>query len=91
MRTDVDALVANGGCTDIVRESALKADSGQKNPLPNRGPEPASILRLAFQSDAVPTELSPPLTAVAGTRMQTCVGSWTLSKEMANAIERCTH
>ena len=29
----------------------------EKNLLPHRGLEPASVLRLAFQSDAVPTEL----------------------------------
>ena len=50
--------IATGGCT----ESALKVDSGtEKNPLPYRGLEPASVLRLASQSDALPTELSPPL------------------------------
>ena len=30
----------------------------EKNPLPHLGFEPASVLRLAFQSDALPTELS---------------------------------
>ena len=51
-------VVATGGCT----ESALKVDSGtEKNPLSHRGLEPASVLRLASQSDALPTELSPPL------------------------------
>ena len=34
----------------------------KKNPLPHRGLEPASVLRgLAFQSDALPAELLPPL------------------------------
>ena len=33
----------------------------EKNPLPHLGLEPASVLRLAFQLDALPTELSPPL------------------------------
>ena len=32
-----------------------------KNHLPHRGLEPSSVLRLAFQSDALPTELSTPL------------------------------
>ena len=41
-----------------VRESGLEADSRTKNPLPHRGLEPASLLRLSFRSDAVPTELS---------------------------------
>ena len=48
---------AHGSCTDTVRESALKIDSGRrKKTLPLLGPEPASVLRLAFQSDALPTE-----------------------------------
>ena len=51
--------IAHGGCTDNVRESALKFDSG-KNCLPHPGLEPASVPRLPFQSDALPTELSPP-------------------------------
>ena len=50
---------AHGGCTDTVRESALEVD-WEKNPLPHRGLEPASVLRLAFQSDAVPAELPRP-------------------------------
>ena len=51
---------AHGGCTDTVRvctESRL----WEKKFLPRQGLEPASVLRLAFQSDAVSTELSPPL------------------------------
>ena len=49
-----------GGCTDTVRESALEAD-WEKNPLPHRGLESVSIMRLAFQSDALPNWLLPPL------------------------------
>ena len=50
--------VAHGGCTDTVRESALKADSGRKSLVVSyRGIEPASVLRLAFWSDALPAEL----------------------------------
>ena len=49
-----------GGCTDTVRESALEVD-WERNPLPHWGLEPASVLRLAFQSDALPAELSRPL------------------------------
>ena len=40
VRTDGDAsdcTIAHGGCTDTVRQSALKVDSGRKNPLPHRG------------------------------------------------------
>ena len=41
-------VIAHGGCTDTVRESALEVDSGgEKNPLPHLGLEPASVLRLA--------------------------------------------
>ena len=46
------------GGADTVTEPALEVDSGrEKNPLPHRGLEPASVLRLVFQSDALPTEL----------------------------------
>ena len=47
------------GCTDTVRVSTGRLC--EKNPLPHLGLEPASVLHLAFRSDAVPTELSPPL------------------------------
>ena len=50
--------IAHGGCTDTVRESALKAD-WEKNTLPYRGIVPASALRLAFEADSLPTELFP--------------------------------
>ena len=49
-------------CTNVVGESALIVDAGRKNLLPHMGLEPMSALCLAFQSDAVPTELSRPLT-----------------------------
>ena len=49
--------IAHGGCTDTVRQSALEVDSGRK--IPCRGLEPVSVLRLAFHSDALPTELAP--------------------------------
>ena len=45
------------GCTETaVRESALKVD-WETNRLPHQGIEPASVLRLAFRSDALPIEL----------------------------------
>ena len=50
---------AHWGCTDTVREFTLEAD-WEKNPLPRLGFEPESVLRLAFQSDALPTELFRP-------------------------------
>ena len=48
--------VAHRGCADSVTEV-----DWEKNPSLHRGLEPASVLRLAFQSDALPAELSPPL------------------------------
>ena len=56
--TDVVACDSHGGCTNTARESELNW-LWEKNPLPHWGLEPASVLRLAFQSDALPTELSP--------------------------------
>ena len=52
----------HGSCTDTVREFAMKADAGEKgkkNTLPHLGLEPASVLCLAFQSDALATEVFP--------------------------------
>ena len=43
------SAIAHRGCTDTVREPPLEVDSGEKNPLPHRGLEPASVLRLAYQ------------------------------------------
>ena len=70
VHTDVDALDCTqglyrhpktvfGGCTDILRQSLVAADSGSKNPLPHQGLKPASVLHLAFQSEYLPPELSP--------------------------------
>ena len=36
--------------------------------MPDRGLEPASVLRLAFESAALPTKLSPPLKVINLTR-----------------------
>ena len=55
MRTDVNAGDCTRGCTDTVRESALKGD-WKRNPLPHRGIEPASA---TCRSDALSTELHP--------------------------------
>ena len=49
-------VIAHGGCTDTAREFAPKGDSGEKNPLPHQGIEPASA---ACRSDTLPTELHP--------------------------------
>ena len=58
MRTNVDECKCTRGCTDTERESELKGESGRKNPLQQRGIEPASA---ACRSDALPTELHPHL------------------------------
>ena len=44
--------IAHGDCTDSVTESALEVDSGRKILC-----HTVSVLRLAFQLDALPTEL----------------------------------
>ena len=67
------------GGGDTLTESALEVGSGEKNPLPHRGIEPASA---ACRSDALPTELHPPRDRVwKGHRanlflyLQSCPGS----------------
>ena len=58
-RVDVDACDCKRGlcehCKRICTETELTLG---ENPLPHRGLEPAPVLRLAFQSDALPAELS---------------------------------
>ena len=56
VRTDVDMCHCTPGllATDTITESALKMD-WDKNRLPHRGIKPASVLRLASQSNALPT------------------------------------
>ena len=49
-----------GDCADTVRESALKADCGRKLPCCIGDSNPCQYCTIAFQSDALPTELSPP-------------------------------
>jgi len=44
---------------DIIRKSALEVD-WEKNHLPHRGLGSISVLHLAFWSDVLPAELSPP-------------------------------
>ena len=58
VRTDVNACNCTRGCTDTLRESALKIGSGKKNPSPRQGIEPASA---ACRSDALPTKVHPRL------------------------------
>ena len=59
--------IAHGGCTDTVRESAPEADSGRKIPYRTGDSNPRQYCAwrfLAFQSDALPTDLYPPLVLV---------------------------
>ena len=51
--------IAHMGCTDTVRESALKVDSGRKIPCHIGDSNPC--IALAFQSDTLATELSGPV------------------------------
>ena len=55
--------IAHGGCTGTIRESALEVVSGtkktnKKKKKTHRGLEPVSVLRLAFQSDALLYQLN---------------------------------
>ena len=56
VRTDINACDCTRGCTDTVRESALKVDFGRKKNLAHRRIEPTSA---ACRSDALTTELHP--------------------------------
>ena len=50
--------IAHGGCTDTATESPLDADPGRKIPCcTGYSGEPASVLRLAFESEALPALL----------------------------------
>ena len=60
VRTDVYACDCTRGLYRHRRRVYIGNWLWEKNPLPHRGLEPASALRLAFQSDAVLTELFPP-------------------------------
>ena len=55
--TNVNVCDCTRGCTDTVRESALKVDFERKIPLKLRGIEPASA---PCRSDVLSTELHPP-------------------------------
>ena len=56
--TDVDACDCTRGAVQTLQESALEVD-WEKIPLPYQGLKPASVLHLDFQSNALPTDLSP--------------------------------
>ena len=57
--TDVNAFDCTPGCTDTVRETALEA-VWEKNSLPHRGLEPASVLRLGFSVGRSTNWANPP-------------------------------
>ena len=59
-RTDVPACNCTQGLYGHRKRVCTESWLWQKNPLLHRGLEPASRLRLAFQSNALPTELSQP-------------------------------
>ena len=94
MRTDVNACDCARGCTDTVREPALKVD-WEKNPLLHRGIEPASA---ACRSDALPTELHPPLCHMCTERLTSqpeksvCTAqiAESVSLEKMTAFRHCT-
>ena len=56
--------ITHGICAKIVR---VCTENWEKNPLPRRGLEPVSVLRLAVPPSALPTVISPPLFAESAT------------------------
>ena len=58
--TDVPACNCTQGLYGHRKRVCTESWLWEKNPLLHRGLEPASRLRLAFQSNALPTELSQP-------------------------------
>ena len=61
MHTDVDACDCTRGLYGHRNRVCAGRLLWEKNPLWHRGLEPGSVLHLAFQSDALPAELSGPL------------------------------
>ena len=59
VRTDVDACDCTRGLYGHCKTVCTGRCLWEKNPLPHRGLEPASVLRLACRSDALLTELFP--------------------------------
>ena len=61
VRTNTDACDCIQGLYERCKRVCTGCRLWEKNPFPHRGLEPASVLRLAFQSDALPAELSTPV------------------------------
>ena len=61
MHTNVDACNCAQGLYGHHNRVCAESWLWKKNPLPHRGIKPVSVLHLAFQSAALPTELSHPL------------------------------
>ena len=59
MRTYTDACDCTRGLYRCCKRVCAGSGLWEKNPLPHQGLEPASVLCLAFQSDALPTEMFP--------------------------------
>ena len=85
VRTDVNACDCTPGCTDIVRESALKVDSGRKIPcrtwdwnLPQQRAGPT-----LYQLSYIPTSPTPYL-------KQTLVFIRTLKVGRSRKVNRCS-
>ena len=82
MHTDVDACDCSPGMYGHRKRVCTGSWLWEKNPLPQRGLEPVSVLRLTLQSDALPTELSRPL--------QRCFRSWWVLASSLPWPSRCS-
>ena len=58
VHTDADACDCTRGLYGHRERVCTESGLWEKNPLPHRGLKPASVLLPAFQSDALPSELS---------------------------------
>ena len=61
VRTDADACDCTRGLYGHRERVCTESWLWEKKPMPHLGLEPTSVLRLTFQSDALPTELFPTL------------------------------
>ena len=68
--------IAHVGCTDTVRESALKVDSGRKIPDLTGDSNLRQYGALAFYLDARPTELPPPHLLISRLQWEVQILTW---------------